>query len=252
MLRSLLELEGYILEATDGQIGKVKDFYFNDRVWAMIYLVVDTGNWLPGRKVLLNRGSLGSPDWEKKKFPVKHSKEFIRKSPSVASDKPVSRQKELSLISYFKWKPYLDQFFNPPAVEPLGPSWSNRDETGIPLGNHLCSFNKLRGYRVECPDCSVGEISDFIINDSNWSLAMLIVELYTGKISRKISMSSECFVELCHDRKALRVNVDSDQVLGAADFDYNKPATREWVVQVYDYNGRPIDTERSMFQWEND
>jgi PRC-barrel domain len=61
MLRSLKQLYGDKLGATDGEIGHIKDFYFDDQNWAIRYLVVDTGTWLPGRKVLISPHSLASP-----------------------------------------------------------------------------------------------------------------------------------------------------------------------------------------------
>jgi len=45
-LNKVKTLEGYTLDSLDGEIGKVKDFYFDDQYWAIRYLVVDTGNWL--------------------------------------------------------------------------------------------------------------------------------------------------------------------------------------------------------------
>jgi hypothetical protein len=51
-LRSVKEVIGYHIQATDGDIGHVEDFVVDDEVWALRYVVVDTRNWLPGRKVL--------------------------------------------------------------------------------------------------------------------------------------------------------------------------------------------------------
>jgi PRC-barrel domain len=53
MLKNIKDIYGTKLTATDGEIGHVKDFYFDDKSWAVRYLVVDTGSWLPGRLVLL-------------------------------------------------------------------------------------------------------------------------------------------------------------------------------------------------------
>ena len=63
MLRNFKDLRGYAIRATDGVIGKVDDFYFDDEDWGIRYLVVDTGSWLSGRKVLISPIALGSPDW---------------------------------------------------------------------------------------------------------------------------------------------------------------------------------------------
>src|ERR1019366_2899047 len=54
MLSRAKTLKGYKLHSLDGEIGKVKEFYFDDRHWTIRYLVADTGNWLPGRQVLIS------------------------------------------------------------------------------------------------------------------------------------------------------------------------------------------------------
>ena len=63
MLRTAKELIGYTIRALDDDVGHVDDFYFDDRYWLIRYLVVDTGGWLSGRKVLLSPLTIGQPDW---------------------------------------------------------------------------------------------------------------------------------------------------------------------------------------------
>jgi len=88
MLRSLEELHGYTIHATDGDIGTVHAFLFDDKTWAIRYLVVDTGAWLPGRQVLLSPVALGQPDWEGQFFPVKLTTEQVQNSPDIDTEKP--------------------------------------------------------------------------------------------------------------------------------------------------------------------
>ncbi|MGA2519172.1 MAG: PRC-barrel domain-containing protein [Smithellaceae bacterium] len=62
MQYSVKDLEGYAIGATDGDIGKLDDFYFDDESWTIRYLVADTGNWLLSRKVLISPFALGKAD----------------------------------------------------------------------------------------------------------------------------------------------------------------------------------------------
>src|SRR5450432_255726 len=62
MLRSVQDLQGVVVEGVDGQIGRARDFYFDDEAWAIRFLVVDTGAWLEGRKVLIPQIAIGRPD----------------------------------------------------------------------------------------------------------------------------------------------------------------------------------------------
>jgi hypothetical protein len=101
MLRSTKELRGYAVRATDGDIGKGHGFYFDDQVWSMRYLVVDTGNWFAGFRVLLPIAALSMPDWAKEVFPVSLTKDQVENSSDVATDRPVSRQMEEELYGYY-------------------------------------------------------------------------------------------------------------------------------------------------------
>jgi hypothetical protein len=106
MLRSIISLTGYTIEATDGDIGHVRDLYFDDRSWIIRYLVVDTGTWLPGRKVLISPAALGRPNWQSEKFPVGLTKNQVKNSPDIDTTKPVSRQHEAELHLHYDWPPY--------------------------------------------------------------------------------------------------------------------------------------------------
>lgn len=91
MLRSMRDLENYVIHATDGDIGRVKDFYFEDNTWSIRHLIVDTGSWVTGRKVLISPMSMGCPDWGGRILPVKITKEQVSYRPDMDADKPVSQ-----------------------------------------------------------------------------------------------------------------------------------------------------------------
>jgi hypothetical protein len=82
MLLDAKRLEGYALRATDGEIGKVKDLYFDDRQWKIRYAVANTGNWLPGRKVLVAPNWISYVDWKERKITVKLDQKTIEEAPS--------------------------------------------------------------------------------------------------------------------------------------------------------------------------
>ena len=92
MSQNIKELYGNKLAARDGDIGKVKDFYFDDKTWVIRYLVADTGSWLPGRLVLLSPYAFEKLDLPEKTLHVRLSKKQIEDSPSLEVHMPVSRQ----------------------------------------------------------------------------------------------------------------------------------------------------------------
>src|SRR5664279_428506 len=106
MLRSMNDLEDCVIHATDGSIGQVKDLYFDDKAWVIRYLVVDTGSWLSSRNVLISPIAIGHPNWTEKVLPVSITKEQVKNSPSIDTDKPVSRQHEMRYLGYYGYPLY--------------------------------------------------------------------------------------------------------------------------------------------------
>jgi hypothetical protein len=89
MLRSVKEIRGYRIAALDGDVGKVDDLYADDVGWFIRYVVVDTGNWLAERRVLVSPEAFGSPDWESRSIPVLLEKATIDESPPVETEDTV-------------------------------------------------------------------------------------------------------------------------------------------------------------------
>jgi len=185
MLRSIKQLYGNQLGASDGGIGHVRDFYFDDQSWAIRYLVVDTGTWLPGRQVLLSPYSLGRLDQAEKILRVNLTRTQIENSPTIESHKPVSRQYEEQYYRYFGWPyywqgnqlwglsgfPHLEQ----PAAAPLS-------EQAAPTGPltgadpHLRSTRAVNGYQLQTGEEVVGHVCDFMVDAGNWAIGQLVVK----------------------------------------------------------------------------
>jgi len=108
MLNTAKTLKGYKLDSLDGEIGEVKEFYFDDRHWAIRYLVANTGNWLTGRHVLISPHALVAAIKEEKHIAIDLTRKQIEDSPPLNSDKPVSRQFEEAYYGYYGW-PILER-----------------------------------------------------------------------------------------------------------------------------------------------
>ncbi len=104
MQRNIKSLIGYRMEATDGDIGTVEEFYFEDSTWAIRYLIVKTGNWFLYRKVLIPPQAIVKKNMGPGIFPVNLSKEQINTSPDIDTDKPVSRQQDIELYGHYAWQ----------------------------------------------------------------------------------------------------------------------------------------------------
>jgi hypothetical protein len=74
MLRHQSQFKDYAIHASDGAVGTVTDLLFNDATWLVRWLVVDTGNWLSGRKVLLPPSALAHVNYIGHQFSVRLTK----------------------------------------------------------------------------------------------------------------------------------------------------------------------------------
>ncbi len=183
MQYSVKDLKGNAIGATDGDIGKLDDFYFDDESWTIRYLVAETGNWLLNRKVLVSPFAIGKADLARERLNVTLTKKQVEESPSIDTDKPVSRQHEAYYHDYYGY-PY---YWNGPYL--WGPTYypqlqvavqkrieeqrAKREKAG---DLHLRSINNVTGYHIEATDGAIGHVEDFIIDDETWEIRYLVVD----------------------------------------------------------------------------
>ena len=80
-LRSMRYIIRYQVHARDGDIGHVKDFVLDDADWSIYQVIVDTGNWLPGRKVLVAAQCIDMVSWRESRIFVDITREAVEKGP---------------------------------------------------------------------------------------------------------------------------------------------------------------------------
>jgi len=100
-LRSVDEVVGYHIHASDGQIGHVADFIIDDDGWQIRYAVVDTGNWLPGRKVIIALSWIEDISWGEESVTIELSRSQVKDSPAFDPSIPVNRRYEEILYDYY-------------------------------------------------------------------------------------------------------------------------------------------------------
>ena len=182
MLHKATQLKGYSLKSRDGEIGKVKEFYFDDHHWAIRYLVADTGNWLPIRQVLLSPYALTAVNDEQKYIAVDLTKKQIEDSPPLSSDKPVSRQFEEAYYGYYGWPMYGTSYMWGPypyiARDPVREREQRResDERKKAWDHNLRSTQDVSGHNIQAIDGGIGHVEDFIIDDETWAIRYLIID----------------------------------------------------------------------------
>ena len=100
-LRSAYEVFGYHIDATDEEFGHVEDFIMEDTTWKFRFVVVETKNWLPGKKFLIDTEWLEAFDWQQSNAVVRHSREEIESAPEFNPEQPINQDYLNNLYDYY-------------------------------------------------------------------------------------------------------------------------------------------------------
>ncbi|MFC1835473.1 PRC-barrel domain-containing protein [Thermodesulfobacteriota bacterium] len=237
------ETVGYGIQAIDGRIGTVKDFYFDDQKWSIRYVVVETGGWLTGRQVLISPASVKEPDWSNSLIHVTATREKIESSPPIRTDMPVSRQEEEKMVAHYEWPFY----WGPLAAVDLGKAIpihrkSDESESTEDLGKsdpHLRSLSEVIGYGVQASDHEVGRVADFLASNNDWTIRLLVFDAGNWISGRKVVVLPDLVQAVEWDTKKIHVDLSEDQVRNSPEFEPGKPINSKQEVVFYDYYGRP-------------
>jgi len=197
MRHTVKELRHFILSATDGEIGEVKDVYFDDRRWAIRYIVVDTGRFLHGRKVLVSPRSVRGLSWDDRIVNVELTRQQVRDSPGIDTHQPVSRQHRLADYNRYGYPNYWegsnpwglgfypvpwvgaspDAALSSPRIGRMRARERQRreDRKGAFADAHLRSSKEVIGYEVMASDGTVGTVQDFICDDVRWAIPYMVI-----------------------------------------------------------------------------
>jgi len=217
MLQSIKQIYRNKLGATDGEIGQVNDFYFDDKSWAVRYVVADTGTWLPGRQVLISPRAFGGFHQAGKVLSVNLTRKQIEGSPAIESHKPVSRQYEEEYHRYYGWPFYWDGeglwgrseypiLSAPPKTMPHQETVAANQKPEH-ADAHLRSAQAVQGYSIKASDGIAGHVRDFMMDPKNWAICQLViktgnrftgkeVQIPVGKVDRISYEDSTVFVNL--------------------------------------------------------
>ena len=259
MLRSTRDLEHYSIGATDGDIGHVKDFYFDDDAWVVRYLVVDAGSWLVGRKVLISPISLGEPDWIQRTLPVTITRDQVRNSPDVNTEKPVSRQYENVYLGYYGYPNYWggasmwgDGMY-PYAMAPgylagglTRPEQADEEKAYRTAeldrrrneDPHLRSCNEVVGYHLHASDGEIGHVEGFLLDDETWAIRYLVVNTSNWWMGHKVLIAPRWLTAVSWGEQTVSVDLDRDSVKNAPPYVPGDDWNRERDIRLYEHYGR--------------
>ncbi len=260
MLRSVNELNDYAIRASDGDIGHVRDFFFDDKAWVIRYLVVETGSWLLSRKVLISPISVGRANWAEKILPVSISKEKVRTSPDIDTEQPVSRQHEMQYLAYYGYPYYwggggLWGMNDTPSL--MMPGTGAMESTILASGReedralerareqrqrdqdpHLRSACAVMRYRVHASDGDIGHVDGFLVDEESWALRYLVVNTSNWWMGHKVVISPQWIHAVNWLESSVSIDLRRDAIRDAPPYETAEALDRQREIQTHTHYGR--------------
>lgn len=238
MLYKAKKLIGYTLKGIDGEIGTVKEFYFDDKHWSIRYLIADTGTWLSYRQVLISPYAITGLNNEERHVEVELTKEQIENSPSISHDKPVSQQFENEYYNYYNWPMYYSGslVWGSYPYPYIPKDWKDKKET-----NHLekCwnpslrSSNIVSKYNIQAIDGEIGHVEDFIIDTKAWMIRYLVVDTKNWLPGKKVLISTKWFERISWGEGKVFVNLSLESIKESPEYSEELLLERDYEAQLH-------------------
>jgi sporulation protein YlmC with PRC-barrel domain len=241
MLNKAKTLKGYKLVSRDGEIGAVKEFYFDDHHWTIRYLVADTGNWLLGRQVLISPYALVAMNKEEQHITVDLTKKQIEDSPSLNSDKPVSRQFEETYYGYYGWPMYWGgpyMWGSYPYIVRDREKWRESNQGGKAWDHHLRSTDEVSGYHIQAADGEIGHVEDFIIDDETWAIRYLIIDTRNWWPGKMVLISPKWIERVKWIESKVFVNLPRVTIKQSPEYTEESLITRDYETRLHRHYNR--------------
>jgi hypothetical protein len=248
MLRNAKDLHAFTIRATDGEIGTIDQFYFDDETWAIRYFTVETGGWLGGRRVLISPISIVRADWQSKRLDVVLTKKEVENSPNIDTHQPVSRQHEAEYLGYYGYPYYWGgPYLWGPAFYPAGLS----DPTTVSAevmadrirresaDSHLRSNEEVTGYNIDAADGEIGHVNGFVVEDEAWAIRYIEVATRNWWPGKKVLVSPAWIERVSWTDSKVYVGLSRDAIKTGPEYVESMPITREYENRLHLHYGRP-------------
>jgi hypothetical protein len=239
MLTNAAHLKGLVIRATDGEIGTVDQFYFDDETWGIRYLTVETGGWLAGREVLISPVSVIVADWQGKRLDVALTMKQVENSPNIDTHRPVSRQDEATYLGYYGY-PHYWGFYPMGLVDPTAnfngevlADKIRRESTD----SHLRSTNAVTGYSIEATDGEIGHVDGFVLDDETWNIRYMEVATRNWWPGKKVLVSPSWIRRVSWMHSTVYVGLSREAIQTGPAFDKSAPISREYEDRLYAHYG---------------
>ena len=240
MLRSANDFDDFSIGATDGDIGQVEEFYFDDEHWTVRYIVVNTGGWFHASKVLISPLSVGKADWTGRYIETALTRAEVKESPRVDTERPTSRQQEAAYNDPVKF-PYYWAGPKPWAPDRLPGEFSTRGGWAQPGGARSApssdshSTKEVTGYPIAASDGGIGHLDDFIIDDERWTIRYLAVDTRNWWPGKKVLLSPRWITRVNWQEQKIDVALPRQQIKNSPEYDDSASIQREYEEELHRY-----------------
>jgi len=259
MLRSVNELDGFAVDATDGRIGQLMDFYFDDQFWAVRFLVVGTGDWLANRKVLLSPLAVSQVDASAMVLQAEVTRSRVSASPDIDTHKPVSRQHEVENYVYYGYPFYWggSGMWGNSTLPALMLAAHRGDESGglTPKQRelveaqaafhrqrgddpHLRSCRATSGYHLHASDGEIGHVEGYVVDDESWAIRYLIVNTSDWWLGHQVLIPPSWIDDISWIDATVSVKLTRQAVKDAPQYDGKTLPDRAQERRLHEHYGR--------------
>jgi hypothetical protein len=251
MIRSAKAMKTFEIVATDGRIGSIDDFYFDDERWAMRYVVVDTGRWLPGRRVLISPLAISRTEWNEQRLLLSISRDQVKNSPGIDTHQPVSRQHERDYLDYYGYPYYwghagvwgahpVPMMPTPDQIAAQRARTVEADRRAAEQGDtHLRSASAVSGYVIRAVDGDLGHVEDVLFDDVSWAARYLVVDTSNWWFGTQVLIAPEWISDISWPERSVSVNVTRQLLKGAPLYNRAQHIDRQWELDYYKHLLQP-------------
>jgi hypothetical protein len=239
-------MEHYRISTTDGEIGTVTSFLFDDLTWTVRYIVVDTGSWLNEKKVLITPRVVDRADGLLRLLEVNLTKEQVENSPDIDTRKPISQQKELEFHRHFKWPVYWKTARGLPDPDPrllADREGERRPFFGIDEKDesmNIRSTEEIIGYSIKALDGDIGQVDDFIIDDERvWVIRYIAVNTKAWLPGKTVLINPLWVNNIVWEDENVHVGARKKAIENCPEFKPEKSVNWEYEPIMFNYYGRP-------------
>lgn len=224
MNRSVKHLHTYTLVARDGELGSIREMYFDDKNWTIRYLISDLERFPEKDKAAISPVSVEDIDWKNGTIRVDLPKNVVADSPEVDVEKPFNRSKERQLNSYYHFPTYWSgiglwgNHVYPGLLAEESPT-EEEERSGGDQENrvYVHRAKEACGYTIEATDGEIGHVEDLVIEEKTWEIQFLVIDTRNWLPGKKVIVDTHWLDEVNWQDGTVKVSLPRNAIRGATE-----------------------------------